>query len=359
MGKLDGDLRSNPVRVNYPVQKHEPVKQTVKSNDGGVGSNNAAMLKANQQLYAQQQKERLERLYTAGAGGALAVKDVGLIRATNRANQAYDAVYSHGLKSGKDWIEVSQKAEIAYRNELHNSGFTASDVRGTSFAKAVDLINSEAARKGNFTTLSRDGILSRLGDEPKYLVRIVDQPKYLKAVDSKIAGKTNVWFATAEEIAGAKKNIFEIMQRVGYTPEDIKQARADIKSGKKSVSDYYLVVAEADGAKNNGIPKWDRTVEEVRKMNAAGKTDFQRFSKSKDFWQKVENLDFERTVRKANQKGLPVKSYAEKNLPRAQREVALARNQIKETFGASEMYTGKGYTRRADGQNGKMGVNEL
>lgn len=229
MGKLDGDLRSNPVRVNHPVQKREPVKQTVKPNDGNDDSNNTATLKSNLQIYGQQQKERLERLYAAGAGGALAVKDVGLMRATSRADKAYDAVYSQGLKSGKDWIEVSKNAELAYRGALKDAGFTASDVRGTSFAKAVDLINSEAAQSGNFKSLSSEGILNRMGGEPKYLVRIVDQPAYLQKADSTIAGKKNVWFATAEEIAGAKKNIFEVMQRVGYTPGDIKQARDDIK----------------------------------------------------------------------------------------------------------------------------------
>jgi len=58
MGKLDGDIRINPVRINHPVQKREPVKQTVKPNGGNGGSNNAATLKSNVQIYAQQQKER-------------------------------------------------------------------------------------------------------------------------------------------------------------------------------------------------------------------------------------------------------------------------------------------------------------
>lgn len=358
MGRLDGDLRSNPARINNPIQKREADKQTVKPKDENVSPNNAGTLKANRQLYAQQQKERLERLYAAGAGGALALKDVGLMRATNRADKAYDAVYSEGLKSGKDWIEVSKNAESAYRGELEKAGFKAADVKGTSFAKAVDLINSEAKRDGNFKTLAADGILNRLGDEPKYLVRIVDQPKYLRADDSKIAGKKNVWFATAEEIAGAKKNIFEVMERVGYTPKDIKDARDAIKSGKKSVSDYYLFVAEAGGTKNNGIPKWDRVVDEIRTMNAAGEADFKGFKTTDSFLKKVEDLDFEKIVRRAKQTGNTLDEYVAK-LPKSKQDVILARMQIQKSFGASEMFTGEGYTRRADGQNGKMGVNEL
>ena len=355
MGIIDGNFKSNPIRTNHPVDKPEPVKK--QPNPDVHTNNTAATLKSELQNYGQQQKERLEKLYAAGAGGALAVKDVGLMRATNRANQAYDKVYSEGLKSGKNWIEVSRNAESAYRTELHKSGYTASDVRGTSFAKAVDLINSEAVSKGNFTTLSADGVLGRVNNEPKYVVRIIDQPKYLESAKSTIAGKTNVWFATAEEIAGAKKNVFEIMQRIGYTPEDIKQARADIKSGKKSISDYHLFIAEAEGTKSNGIPKWDRLIDEVHKMNAAGEPNFKDFSKSRKFWQKVENLDFEKVVKRANQKGLKIEDYAAR-LPKTQQDVVLARLQVKETFTATEMYTGKGYTRRADGQNGGMGIPE-
>ncbi|MCU0238665.1 MAG: hypothetical protein MUC29_04415, partial [Pyrinomonadaceae bacterium] len=261
-----------------------------------------------------------------------------------------------GYDGPTNLVDITRNAEKAYRTELGKYSVNSGDVRGTSFAKAVDLINGEAAKPGNFNSLSGDAIKGRInsGEQPKYYVRIVDK-NYMNGSGGQLSApsKQNVWMATPEEIAGTKKNVFEVMQRVGFTQEDIQKARADVKAGKP-VSDYQLVIVEAEGTKGGKVPNWS-TMTDAAKNHP----DFSAYKgKSDAFWSKVENFDYDKALRGAKRAGLKPEDYA-KTLPKSQQEVFMARRQVQNSFGASELYTGNGMTKRPDGQNGGAGVREF
>ncbi len=398
MGDPIRDVRNKPIAppiVVKPPQKKKVSKDTTVAKTPTYTNTTANTKRASLQMYGNQQKDRIERFYGGGAAGASAAKDAIVYRATTAADKAYQQSYNLDLakyktvdteakavsvKNGNSWVkpsdykeavanlkakgydgptnlvDITRNAEKSYRTELGKYSVNSGDVRGTSFAKAVDLINGEAAKPGNFNSLSGDAIKSRInsGEQPKYFVRIVDKG-YMNGSDGKLSApsKQNVWMATPEEIAGTKKNVFEVMQRVGFTQEDIQKARADVKAGKP-VSDYQLVVVEASGTKGGKVPNWS-TMTDAAKSNP----DFAAFKGKPDaFWKKVEGFDYDKALTGAKRAGLTPENYA-KTLPKAQQDVFMARRQVQNSFGASELYTGNGMTKRPDGQNSGAGVREF
>ena len=223
--------------------------------------------------YGKQQRERLERLYGAGAASLSAIRDVRLAAATKKANWAYARTYQNGIKAldnpalssnpPKDLIDVSRRAETSYRAELAKEGFKPSDVRGTSVVKTVDFLRSEANKAGGFTTASPSEIKQRLvsGEEPKYFVRVMEKSR-LTTTDAHLSNpkSPHVWIATPEEIAGAKLDGFETMKRVGFSDKYI----GDLKASGKTPSDFVLVVSEARGVKGQKVPTWNTVIDTAR-----------------------------------------------------------------------------------------------
>jgi hypothetical protein len=404
MGDPIKGVRNKPVIqpiIVKPAQKKPVANNTPVAKTPTFTNTTATTKRASLQMYGNQQKDRIERFYGAGSAAASASKDAGIYRATNAADKAYNQSYqsdlatykakvdpeakavsikngndkvkpsdyreavanlkAKGYKGPENLVQIAKNAENAYNQELGKWSVKPSDVRGTSFAKAVDLINSEAAKPGNFNSLSGDAIKGRIakGEQPKYFVRIVDK-NYMNGSGGQLSGggKDNVWMATPEEIAGTKKNVFEVMQRVGFTEADIKKARAEVKAGKPA-SDYQLVVVEAAGTKGGKVPTWSTMTDAAKAKAATGDAAFAAYNgKSDKFWKKVETFDYDKALKGAKRAGLEPEAYA-KTLPKGQQEVFMARRQVQNSYGASELYTGNGMTKRSDGQNGSAGVREF
>ncbi len=115
-----------------------------------ANNSSSAAGRSNFKAYGNQQKDRLERLYGAGAASIATMRDLRLAVATKKANWAFARTYQNEIKAlgnptaanaPKDLIEVSRRAETAYRAELTKEGFAPLDVRGTSVVKTADFYN--------------------------------------------------------------------------------------------------------------------------------------------------------------------------------------------------------------------------
>ncbi len=315
--------------------------------------------------YGNQQKDRLERLFGAGSAGVSSMRDVRLAAATKKANWAFARTYQNELKTlgnptlspspPKNLIEVSRRAETAYRAELAKEGFTPLDVRGTSVVKTADFLRSEASRRGDFTTSSPLEIRQRLasGEQPKYFVRVMEKSR-LSATDAHLSNPNSphVWLATPEEIAGAKLDGFETMKRVGFSDQYI----GELKAAGKTSSDFVLVVTEARGVGNQKVPTWD-TVLNTAKTHPDF-LQFQRKANDPDFMQKVKSPDYRAHFEEMNRLKLTDVQYA-RTLPKDERGAFLFRDKMNRKLGVNEFFTGDGRTARTDGQNQGYGVREI
>ena len=147
-----------------PVKKDVQIKPDEKKNVIPNSANATRLWESNH--FGAQQKGRLERLFGAGTAGISTANDIRLARATNNANNAYAAAYASELNAlknptlsanpPKNMIEVSSRAENAYRTSLANQGFTPSDVRGISVIKTADFLRSQANVGGEFNDFIAD-----------------------------------------------------------------------------------------------------------------------------------------------------------------------------------------------------------
>jgi F0F1-type ATP synthase membrane subunit b/b' len=358
------------VTGQQPVHNHQPVKKTVKpvprplpKVEAESDKTSAATRKSDLLNYGTQQKDRIERFYGSGAAAVSTSRDMSLAIATNKANSAYTRTYnsekvslaSKGASSPKNLVEVAQRAESAYRTELKKSGFTPSDVRGTSVVKAADFMRSQAKVPGDFTTLSPQALKNQLaaGEQPKYFVRVMDK-NYLSDPKSSFSGsKPTAWMATPQELAGAKLDGFEAMKRVGFSDSYINSLAA---KGKKP-SDFVLVVTEAQGMKGQQVPTWDNVIK-----NAKSNPDFAGFKRQANnpaFWDKVQTLDYKAHLeQKANLGIKDARTYA-KTLPKSEQGAFLARDMMNSKLGVNEFFTGDGRTARTDGKNSGYGAREF
>lgn len=317
------------------------------------------------QIYGANQRERLERLFPAGTAGMGTFNDIRLARATNNADAAYTNTFNAELgklsspttsvNPPKNLMEVASRAENAYRAELAKSGFTPSDVRGSSVFKAADFLRNQANVPGEFTTLSPQTIRDRIaGNQPTdYFVRIMDK-NYLSGAGSKLSGpgSPHVWVATPEEVAGAKLDGFETMKRVGFSDQYINSLTAK----GKTPSDFVLVVAESRGTNNNQLPTWDNIV-----STAKSHPDFQPFQRKfndASFWNQVQTQDYKGHFEEMNRLGLSERQYA-RTLPANERGAFLARHLMNQKLGVNEFFTADGRTARTDGRNSSYGVREF
>ena len=320
-------------------------------------------------FFGTQQRSRIERFYGAGASSVSAFNDIRLANATREANWAYARTYRQELNAlsnpasstnpPANLVEVATRAELAYRAELGKQGFAPLDVRGTSAFKAIDFLNLEAARNNNFTTPSPSVIQNRLlsGEQPTYFVRVVES-KYLNSPAATFSrpGQPNVWVATAEEIAGARLDGFEVMKRVGFDDTYISQLAA----GGKKPSDFTLVIVESRGTRGQTVPTWDRIFDLTQNRISAGTSpDLNRFAgKSAGFWDGVRTFDYRTHLDNMERAGQKPIDYAN-TLSRADAETFLARNQIEQNFGVNKFFTADGRTARTDGLNDGYGVREF
>lgn len=385
MGRIENDGVQR--RVIHHVQPRVEPKVRI---DQKVNNDAPATRIGDLKLRGQQQRDRIERLYGAGAASVSAMNDIRLITATTKANKAHQQTFNKELaafeaykKGGaadpnytgaKSYVEVTQRADAAYRTELRNAGFKTSDVHGSSNVKALDFLNAEANRPGNLSTLSADNVRLRVrnGEKPTYLVRLV-QNKYTDSGDAKLSGKSSAWMATADEIAGAKGDLFETMKRIGYKQADIDEVRQNIADSKSGVlkpgdknytrvEDYSLAVMETDGTKGLTRPDWDTMLGKVKKN-----PDYDSFEFDKaDFVERVtnfehngENYDFHRTEMK--NLGLTTANdyIAHANIDPDNAKAFEARFNIENDYGANQIFTGDGTTLRDDGQNRGVGGQEL
>ena len=327
-------------------------------------------------LYGNQQKDRIERLYTAGLSGLSVsrdIRDVRLAEATINANQAYRNAYSaeqrafinsmKSIKAGtgpiagapRDMVDVSRRAENVYAESLRRSNFTPLDVRGISVVKAAEFLRTYAARNGDFTTLSPRAIQQRIDlDQPTdYFVRILDR-RYLNADNARFSSPNSphTWVATPEEIAGAKLDVFEVMRRVGYSDSYISDIQRDVASGKRNLSDFILAVTEADATRGKTNPSWSALT-----ARAKAHPDFSAYStRPASFWSDVQNLDFKTELNRFDAMG--EKPYL-RSLSPYERDVFSARRQMGTTLGVNELFANDGRTARTDGRNGTFGVREF
>ena len=356
----DEPFRIKPFQL--PVKKDAQIKLNEKNTVIPNNANATRFWESN--TFGAQQKNRLERLYGAGTAGISTFNDIRLARATNNANQAYNATFTsewNALKNPslsanppKNMVEVSARAENAYRASLSNQGFTPSDVRGISVIKTADFLRSQATTGGDLTTLSPSQIQQRIAgnQETNYFVRILDS-NHLKGGDSRLSRleSPHTWVATPEEIAGAKLDTFETMKRVGYSDDYIGWIKNEAAAGRKNLSDFTLVVTEAKGTTGKTQPSWDVLTD--RAKNNSAFSDYS--SKPESFWKNVQNLNLQAELPKFN---ADKKGYLSSLTP-TQQDVFNARQKMNQLLGVNEYFTNDGRTARTDGQNKTYGVREF
>ena len=359
--RIDRNQPNTPLNRN-DRQPDNPARTA--NNQTTAGNVGAAGRRAAFAALGSQQKDRIERLYGAGAAGLSTIRDIRLGAATKQANIAFAREYQAQLKalgnpgaSGapQNLIEVSQRAETAYRNALSAEGFTPADVRGTSVVKTADFLRSEASRPGDFTTLSPSQIDARVaaGDPPQYFVRIMDKG-YLSKPTAQLSNPNSphLWMATPEEIAGAKLDGFETMKRVGFSDSYI----AGLQAKGKTPSDFVLVLTEARGVGGQKPPTWDNVLDAARNHQDFAR--FQRTFNNPNFVSQVQSPDYKARFEDMNARGLTDVQYA-RTLPKAERGAFLFRNEMNRVLGVNEFFTGNGRTERTDGRNQGVGVREI
>jgi hypothetical protein len=359
-------IGQNKVNNQQPVHNHPPVKKTKKPDPQALpkvvaNKTSDTTRKSDLSNYGTQQKDRIERLYGAGASAVSTARDIRLENATTKANYAYARTYQDGIKNLKtpgsttNLFNVATNAETAYRTSLGKSGFTPADVRGTSVVKAADFMRSQAKVPGGFTTASPDVIKQRVaaGEKPQYFVRVMEKSR-LSGANSTLSNpkSPHVWMATPQELAGAKLDGFETMKRVGFSDQYINQLKA---SGKKP-SDFVLVVSESRGAKNQQFPTWDNITNTAK--NHSDFAGFKRQANNPAFWNKVQTLDYKTHYEQMKASGSDARTYA-KTLPKSEQGAFLARDMMNSKLGVNEFFTGDGRTARTDGQNKGYGVREF
>jgi hypothetical protein len=341
-----------PPRQPEPARTAEP-----------TATPNSTQRLAEVNLLGTQQRDRLERLYGAGAAGISSMRDLALERSTNRANRAYFETYQRELENLRDpsrttdppsnIIDVAARAENAYRATLANDGFTPADVRGQSAIKAADYLRSQSRIPSDFTTLAPDQIRNRINSNTNadYFVRILDG-RYLGSPDSRQSQpkSPHTWVATPEEISGARLDVYETMRRVGYSDNYIAQIQNDVAAGRRNLSDFTLVLSEAHGTTGQTQPDWN-----VLTDRAKTHPDFSAYSSRPDsFWRDVQSLDYSTAMKRA----ATDPSYLP-SLTSNERAVYDARQLMDRTLGVNEFFTNDGRTARTDGRNGTYGVREF
>lgn len=383
MGRIEND---GVKRVRHHVQPKIEPKPKPKV-EPQIFDNSGASRKGELRFQGQQQRDRIERLYGAGAASVSTMNDIRLMTATTKANIAHQQTYNKELaafeayqKGGaadpnytgaKSYIEVTQRADAAYRTELSKAGFRPADVHGNSNVKALDFLNIEANRPGNLSTLSADQVRLRVqnGEKPIYLVRLVEN-RYISSGDSKLSGKDTAWVATADEIAGAKGDLFETMKRIGYKDAYVDQVRQNIQDSKNGIlkpgdknytqiEDYSLGVMETDGTKGHKQALWNTILDKAKTNDRyeAYNLDKPEFvEKVKNFSYDGKNYDTHRDI--MQRKGIATSEQYTANFPKDQKEAFRARFQIERDFGANPLFTGDGTTLREDGLNRGVGGQE-
>ncbi len=363
------DVGNNTIRRKQPepvVPPPPPPKpaETVKPTGQPRPSIDGTWRLAEVNLLGTQQRERIERLYGAGTAGLSTMRDLALERSANRASRAYSETYQNELANLRDpsrttnppfnMIDVASRAENAYRSTLALDGFTPSEVRGQSAIKAADYLRSQSRIPGDFTTLAPDQIRNRINSNTSsdYFVRILDG-RYLAGPDSRLSqpGSPHTWVATPEEISGARLDVYETMRRVGYSDNYISQIQSDVTAGRRSLSDFTLVLSEANGTTGQTQPGWDALTDRARANSEF--VDFQ--TRGVDFWRNVQDLDYSSALRQYNADNIGYLS----SLTAEQREVFTARQKMDRVLGVNEFFTNDGRTARTDGRNSTYGVREF
>lgn len=358
----------NTVRPNppEPLAPPPPPRPEVPSRpaEPAVNLPNSSQRLAEVNLLGAQQRDRIERLFGAGAAGSSTMRDLALERSTGRANRVYFETYQQELANLRDpsrtttppanMIEVATRAENAYRSTLAQDGFTPADVRGQSAIKAADYLRTQARGPGDFTTLAPGQIRDRISSSTSsnYFVRILDG-RYLGSPDSRPSqpASPHTWVATPEEISGARLDVYETMRRVGYSDNYIAQIQSDVAAGRRTLSDFTLVLSEANGNTGQTRPDWNVLTDRARSHS-----DFVDFrARGDDFWTSVQSLDYSSALRQFNADNA---GYLASLTPE-QREVFTARQRMDRTLGVNEFFTNDGRTARTDGRNGTYGVREF
>lgn len=378
-GRIDGNRNlSQDIQPTDAVVQKETVRTSSELGSSKTLSTDVNAHDRTQNLasYGQQQKERVAAT-AYGVGGASALRDAQLYKATAKANAAYQQTFERELQKfadysakvknsetvadyqgAKNYVEVATRAEKAYRGELQRGGFAASDVRGRSVLKAADFLQSKPNRTGELTSLSAEQIKARIagGDKPSYLVRLVE-PKYMDSPETRLAAPNRkfAWVAAADEIAGTKGDLFETMRRIGYKESDIEWTRQQIADGKKSVSDYALAIVETDAAQGRTTPLWNTVIDDAKANNLA---EFK--NAPSQFWEQVKNfqhdgLDYDAHIERMGK--TPIDNYIA-NFPNEKAKEFGARYQIQQDYGANPLFTGDGTTLRPDAQNARVGARE-
>ncbi|MGI8554875.1 MAG: hypothetical protein ACR2LT_00745, partial [Pyrinomonadaceae bacterium] len=375
MGRIENDRVKRVVHHAQPKVEPKPKPKVEPQTFDTSGASRKGELR----LQGQQQRDRIERLYGAGAASVSAMNDIRLITATAKANNAHRQTYNKELavfeaykkggatdlnyKGAKSYIEVTQRADTAYRAELSKAGYRPSDVHGNSNVKALDFLNIEANRPGNLSTLSADQVRQRVqsGEKPTYVVRLVEN-KHMDSPDATLAfhKRQTAWVATADEIAGAKADLFETMKRIGFPQKDIDDARTKIQNGEAKPSDWSLAIVETDATKGRTTPLWDTLINKAKNNDKFAGFDFDnpKFVKDvKNF--EYNGMDYDAHLQTIKAKGnIPLEDYIV-NFPSEKAEAFKARYKIEGEYGANPLYTGDGTTLRPDPQNRRVGGREF
>lgn len=382
MGRIENDRVRG--RIVHHTRPKIELKQKVEPKTSDVSGARRNELR----MQERQNRDRIERLYGAGGASVSTMNDIRLITATTKADKAHQQTYQKELaafeaykKGGatdsdytgaKSYIEVTQRADNAYRAELQKAGFGSADVHGNSNVKALDFINAEANRPGNLSILSGDKVRLRVqnGEKPTYVARLV-QNKYTDSGDAKLSNKSTAWVATADEIAGAKGDLFETMKRIGYKDSYVDEVRQNIQDSKDGihkpgdkkytrVEDYSLAIVETDATKGQTKPLWDTIISKAKIDDKFAKYNFDKpgfIENVQNFEYDGKNYDNHREIMDAN--GIRSAREYSTDFPPREKEAFRARFDIEDKFGANSLYTGDGTTLRNDGQNRGVGGQEL
>ena len=355
----DNRIRPNSFHSPRIEPKPQPTNQPQVTD---TAQTNTAERRSNFQFYGSQQRDRLERLYGAGAAGMSNSVFAYRGRAFQEASLAYHRVIAAEVKNfgaGSNTIEITNKALAEYRRVLNSYGVKPGEAPSSSILNATDFLRSESTRAGNLFTLDGNAVrgLAATGETPQYFARMMltgDKPigdagqRLAYYEPAKQQGKTIAWATTVEDLAGTRMDYREVMSRIGWTADDIAKANP---------KDFKVIVFTQEAVSNPVVPS-ERAIIDL------AKADTHNFSgvapTALDNFVGYRNYETRKT--EAATLGIDLRNNLPdflRTLPPSEQPIFQARFQLENTMGVNPLFTGDGTTMRPDAVNGRVGGREF
>ncbi len=351
--KVDND---GTKRIGDPVNKVAKPQPLPKTHLPKAEIGSAETKKNEAQIYAARQRERLERLLGAAIGGKSSYTDFYKNQAFRQANFVYGKTISDPANG---FTDASRRALTDYRNTLNHFGVSPLESQNTNLLGSIDFLNAESSRSGGLTTLSADALQNpaQNGEMPKVYARMLwagggsldkSDARLSFFNSSNNSGKSIAWATRVEDLAGSRLDYQEVMRRIGWTADDIANAKP---------GDFKLAIFTDDAAVNPRVPTADTIIDIARNDNAV----FGKFAGKPDaFWSDVIGYDYQTRSVQATAGGFDRTNIGDfiKTLPPNEAEIFDARFQLENRMGVNPLFTGDGTTKRPDALNKTVGVRE-